>query len=252
MSEEVVIPDDIIEEILVRLDLKDLVVHCNRICKSWRSLVSGSRFAVSHFTKHSNTNSNNTNKRWRICIIEDCLRKHLIGSSNGLVCIFTPNAQIIVANPLTGEVKKLENTDDELRVICNNQWFWLPSDDYKVILGRSNKNADLTCFHVLSLKSNAWKFVGDVKCSFVRMVPYKAKDDSGILCNGALHWFVLHQHKNPAIFSFDLSTEEFKEIPQPDDTSYEKHIYCFYSTGFWCVLVRSTIRPGHFMAHDHP
>ncbi|GJZ04917.1 hypothetical protein Tco_0538192 [Tanacetum coccineum] len=47
---------------------------------------------------------------------------------------------------------------------------------------------------------------------------------SGILFNGALHWFWF-DYKNTSdkkilIASFDLAKEEFREIPQPDDSRY--------------------------------
>ncbi|GKB07532.1 putative F-box domain-containing protein, partial [Tanacetum coccineum] len=49
-------------------------------------------------------------------------------------------------------------------------------------------------------------------------------DQSGILFNGALHWFWF-DYKNTSdkkilIASFDLAKEEFREIPQPDDSRY--------------------------------
>nr|XP_043613412.1 F-box/kelch-repeat protein At3g06240-like [Erigeron canadensis] len=242
----VVVLGDILEQILVRLDLKDLI-QCKRVCTSWHSLVSSSRFAISVFISNKQNTSNN--KRQRICINEDRLRKNLVGSSNGLVCIFTRNAEIVVANPLTGELKKLKNPELKklenprhgVRSLCNNLWFlggfgydsW--SDDYKVILGTRQYDADFMRFHVLSLKSNVWKIAGEAKCSFICIsrypYSYNKKDTCGILCNGAIHWFVLDQHKNPMILSFDLSTEEFKEIPQPDDPSYKYTAHTNYRLG---------------------
>ncbi|KAI3794146.1 hypothetical protein L1987_36774 [Smallanthus sonchifolius] len=43
---------------------------------------------------------------------------------------------------------------------------------------------------------------------------------SGILCGGALHWFMSDDVKKVIIY-LDLSTEEFKEIPQSADEEYE-------------------------------
>ncbi|GKG22356.1 F-box protein CPR1-like protein, partial [Tanacetum coccineum] len=51
----------------------------------------------------------------------------------------------------------------------------------------------------------------DYRCSELQCV--------GVLCNGAVHW-VMHPKNNKkeqVILSFDLSKEEFEEIPQPDD-----------------------------------
>nr|XP_043624849.1 F-box/kelch-repeat protein At3g06240-like [Erigeron canadensis] len=222
-----VVPDDIVEQILVRLDWKYLI-HCMRVCKSWHSLVSGFRFAVSRFTYRNR-------RRQRICIIEDHPREHLVGSSNGLVCIFTRYLDYIVVNPLTRELKKLENHPDNkvIRPSLVGFGYDSSSDDYKVISGRQDYvNKDMQ-FHMFSVKSNVWKFVGEIECSSIRMVSFNHENNTcGILCNGALHWFVLDQHKNPVILSFDLSTEEFKELPQPDDANYKKPIaFTYYRLG---------------------
>ncbi|KAK1435307.1 hypothetical protein QVD17_01068 [Tagetes erecta] len=68
---------------------------------------------------------------------------------------------------------------------------------------------------MLSLKSNIWKVVGEVKYTFTSKV--------GILSNGALHWIVRDNEnmKKRLILSYDLCKQEFKEIPQPDDARYE-------------------------------
>ncbi|GKC52174.1 hypothetical protein Tco_1074919 [Tanacetum coccineum] len=45
-------------------------------------------------------------------------------------------------------------------------------------------------------------------------------DTPGILFNGELHWFWFDANKKASIVSFNLAKEEFREIPQPDDSSY--------------------------------
>lgn len=43
----------------------------------------------------------------------------------------------------------------------------------------------------------------------------------GVLCNGAIHWFMKDRNYKKVILAFDLSKDEFKEISQPDhDASY--------------------------------
>nr|GEY67502.1 hypothetical protein [Tanacetum cinerariifolium] len=48
----------------------------------------------------------------------------------------------------------------------------------------------------------------------------------GILFNEALHWFWFDANKKALIVSFDLAKEDFKEIPQPDDTRYVWNMGC--------------------------
>ncbi|KAK1435309.1 hypothetical protein QVD17_01070 [Tagetes erecta] len=71
-----------------------------------------------------------------------------------------------------------------------------------------------TCVQMLSLKSNVWRVIGDLKYTFIRRV--------GMLWDGALHWIIRDQNHKEIIISYDLSKQEFKEIPRPDyDTRYE-------------------------------
>ncbi|GJZ77802.1 reverse transcriptase domain-containing protein [Tanacetum coccineum] len=117
------------------------------------------------------------------------------------------------------------------------------TDDYKVIVGFGEGN-HRTRFHVLTLKSNIWKLIGDIK--------YKLKFPSdyrpGILCKGSLHWFMNDRKNNKVIISFDLSLEEFNEIPQPHDLlyNYEEHnilgfieSLCIYDAGPRSICVIS-------------
>ncbi|GKA48100.1 hypothetical protein Tco_0741058 [Tanacetum coccineum] len=43
----------------------------------------------------------------------------------------------------------------------------------------------------------------------------------GVLCEGSLHWFMNDRRNTKVIVSFDLSRQEFNEIPQPDDLLYK-------------------------------
>lgn len=97
--------------------------------------------------------------------------------------------------------------------MCSGSCYDSSIDDYKVILGfRKRDEDDVTCFQVLNLKSNVWRVAGEVKYRFISKV--------GTLCNGALHWVVHPQNKKKGIIvSFDLSQQDFTEIPQPDDNA---------------------------------
>ncbi|GJV32442.1 putative F-box domain-containing protein [Tanacetum coccineum] len=137
----------------------------------------------------------------------------IIGTSNGLVCLLSADAkQILIANPSTRQVEQHLpappiNIPNATRLRSGFGYDFL-TDDYKVIVG-----TDHTCFQVLSLKSNVWKVI-QVKYRFIGC-------QDGVLCNGGLHWFMKDHKKKVVIVSFDLSKEEFKEIPQPDDSRYQ-------------------------------
>nr|XP_043625965.1 F-box protein CPR1-like [Erigeron canadensis] len=204
-----VVPDDILEKIFLRLEVKD-IIQCKSVCKSWFSVISSSGFINSHL-KH---NYNNTTQRTRISIGDDGYN-NLVGSSNGLVCIFNSGPKLCVLNPCTRERKivrhpYLSSHHRDPKPDLYGFGYDSSSGDYKVIIGKVRKK-----FGLLSLKSNDQRIVdygGKLECAFDRGC-------AGILCNGALHWLMRDQNYNTVILSFHLSTEEFEEIPTPTDNA---------------------------------
>lgn len=227
---------EILEQILVRLDVRD-IIRCKSVCKAWQSFISDPAFIKFHLNHSYNNDRNDTEIGERRIVMArfpyrytvrqyevddgyfDYHYCHLIGSSNGLVCISPFNAELLVANPSIREVKKLRNPP--IRNVGSFCWgFGYDSsiDDYKVIYG-FRKNEGVTCFQVLTLKSNEWKVIGEVNYNFISRI--------GIICNGALHWVMnagSPQNNNKVIVSFHISKEEFTEIPQPDDERFESVI----------------------------
>ncbi|KAI3791198.1 hypothetical protein L2E82_04869 [Cichorium intybus] len=224
--------DDILEQILKRLDVRDLI-RCKSVCKSWKIFISTSRFIKAHLNHSYSTHCNSNDVDTRIVMQRSHFRYqsrqfefdktffnhsnfHLLGSSNGLVCISYFGTEIVVANPSTRDVKRIK--EPQIRntaSLCGGFGYDPSMDDYKVILGFKKVDGQ-TCFQVLTLKSNIWKVIGDVNYSVVSRI--------GILCNGALHWVMKDassQDNKNMIISFRLSEEEFTEIPQPDDVGYE-------------------------------
>ncbi|GJR99654.1 F-box protein CPR1-like protein [Tanacetum coccineum] len=215
------IPDDIYEKIFLRLDVRNLV-RCKSVCRSWKSFISGSRFVRAQFNYAYNSNENGHRRIGEavFLIANHDVGYPVIGSSNGLVCLSVH--ELLVANPLTREVKALQYPlDIVFNSSCWGFGYDSVNDDFKVVLGVM-KGKDQTCFEVISLKSNAWKVIGEVdyRCSKLQCV--------GVLCNGAIHW-VMHPKNNKkeqVILSFDLSKEEFKEIPQHDDARCKSDNAC--------------------------
>ncbi|KAL4591180.1 hypothetical protein LXL04_004131 [Taraxacum kok-saghyz] len=235
---------DVLELILKRLSVTDLI-RCKSVCKFWKDLISDSRFIKIHMNHSYHVDCINYGIDRRIVMgrtpylygtrhheFDDCFFDyrdcHLLGSSNGLVCISPLRTQILVVNPSTREVKRLKDPRIvDVWAVCWGFGYDSFSDDYKVILGYT-KGDGSTCFQVLTLKSNDWKLLGDVNYSIVSRI--------GILCNGALHWVMKDassQNNKNAILSFDLSDEEIREIHQPDDAVYE-----------YCIARHSTMRLG--------
>ncbi|GJZ81295.1 putative F-box domain-containing protein [Tanacetum coccineum] len=146
----------------------------------------------------------------------------LVGSSNGLVCFsrIRKDALTVINNPWTREVTKLPMAPSlpaELNGMLTMSFGYDSyTDDYKVVMA-IEKGLHESLIQVLSLKSNTWKLIGQFKYLFRHRLP-------GILCNGALHWFVYdysNKKTNRVILSFDLSREEFTAFSEPNDKRYE-------------------------------
>lgn len=233
-----VVGHDIFENILLRLDVEDLI-RCKSVGKSWYSFISHPSFIYTHLNHSYNNDRNSREIYHRRILIPTIIRRlsyykfgearicYLVGSSNGLICTCSSDAEIIVTNPYTREMRKLPHDFESLCwSMCCGFGYDSSTDDYKLVVGLP-KGEDRTLFQVFSLKSNAWKVIGEVKYRFI--VQWSTDEDPtgyrvGILCNGALHW-VMYDAQNQkneknaktSILSFDLSKEDFKEIPQPDD-----------------------------------
>ncbi|GJW88365.1 putative F-box domain-containing protein [Tanacetum coccineum] len=200
--------------IFLRLDVR--IIECKSVCKSWKSLISDSLFIKAHLNRSYTSNQNGHKRIGEAVFLNTSNRYSMIGSSNGLVCILECG-ELLVTNPLTSEVKPVPQTfarntwEFYYEVVCGFGYDSL-RDDYKVICGVI-KGKDQTSFKVFSLKSNAWNVIGEVNYTYDSDEPRV-----GVLCNGAMHW-IMHpknQKTKKVILSFDLSTEEFKEISQPD------------------------------------
>ncbi|GJU37392.1 F-box protein CPR1-like protein [Tanacetum coccineum] len=204
---------DVYEKILVRLDVKNLM-RCKSVCKSWKFVISDPCFVKAHL----NHNNNENGQIFPCCgVLLSASRFYIVGSSNGLVCIRNfCSDETLVINPATREEKMLPKSQLLHHDVYNTCWgfgYDSVTDDYKVVFGVKNDEKKMTCFQVLSLKSNAWKHIGQVKYRFF------CDQRVGIFCNGTLNWAMYPKpyKKNAIILSFDLSSEEFKEIPLPDD-----------------------------------
>jgi F-box interacting protein len=255
---------DLLEDILKRLDGEDLI-RCKSVCKSWLSFISSSTFVNTHLNYNYNKDYNNHKLGHRRIMMptydhvksidngkliddgkvlsDEEYYNHggwcIVGSCNGLVCFSTSlvDTQVVVTNPLTREVRKLQTVPriPKFLMRCTLCWgFGYDSftDDYKVVMGTGLANDAGTLFRVLTLKSNLWKVTKQVK--------YGVYNPLGIFWNGVLHWF-MKDHDRKVILSFDLSREEFKVIPQPDDSRYAGKLHSFLgiTEGRLCIYINS-------------
>ncbi|GKC35337.1 F-box/kelch-repeat protein-like protein, partial [Tanacetum coccineum] len=239
MTEEDMVLFDVAEEVLLRLTVKDLL-RCKSVCKLWYSLISSPTFIKTHVKFICNKNNKQLGNRRIAMTRRYIIRKRdsytippewgsyhslrIQGSSNGLVCMSSlDNNRVCLINPSTREFRKLHkppilHREYLMTLYAQRYGFGYDSstDDYKLVMAM-NQGCDGTLIQILSLKSNIWKPFGHVNYSFHDSMP-------GILFNGALHWFWYNGSNDICkgfIMCFDLAKEEFREIPQPEDTRYE-------------------------------
>ncbi|XP_041016641.1 F-box/kelch-repeat protein At3g06240-like [Juglans microcarpa x Juglans regia] len=238
------LPENVIVEILLRLPVKSLVrFRC--VSKRWRSLISDPRFAKSQFSQASERSQRLLiSSRSEILSLDynapfgdsSTLREHvvpslrrgrhvrIVGSCNGLVCVAVHRHKgFRIWNPSTGDVRKLPDPKFSLR--GEDYWYGFgfdPStDDYKLLvasflfLPRYQESEG----KLFSLKRNSWKTIlQGVDASS------EAKESTGILCNGSLHWQlelweeldgVWVPECRDQICVFDLAEEKFHEMLMP-------------------------------------
>ncbi|KAG7969574.1 hypothetical protein I3843_07G037400 [Carya illinoinensis] len=231
------LPEEIVEEILLRLPVKSLLrFRC--VSKLWRSLISDPRFTKWQFGQASQHPqrlliSSSSEIRSLGCDVpfgdssalreldvpfqRNGLRVRIIGSCNGLVCVALHSHKgFYIWNPSTGDHRKLPDPGAPPGGFIHWHGFGYDSstDDYKLIVasyrllnggGRSSEG------EVFSLKRNSWKgILHDLDHS------YGATESAGILCNGSLHWYLkVSEPASDEIHAFDLAEEKFHEIQMP-------------------------------------
>uniref|UniRef100_A0A6N2NE86 F-box domain-containing protein n=1 Tax=Salix viminalis TaxID=40686 RepID=A0A6N2NE86_SALVM len=150
----------------------------------------------------------------------------VVGSCNGLLCLADSlyNDSLYIYNPFTGGYKELPKSlqypDQE---VVFGFGFNPKTNEYKVIRIVYYRNGHgsyprsrrviypLSQVQILTLGCPVWRSLGKVSYRLVRRA-------SETLVNGRLHWVSRPCRNKPArrLVSFDLTDEQFREVPKPD------------------------------------
>ncbi|EYU39784.1 hypothetical protein ABFS82_06G173200 [Erythranthe guttata] len=262
------LPEEIIEQILLNLPVRSLLKFTS-VSKSWRSLISSNRFIEAHlefsrkdpnFTHYRtiSTFSPPRNGGVKHCSLPSLFNGNglatdavdvdfpfdfseksvrVMGSCNGLVCIVTHEAHLLILlNPSTRKFKKLPDVCDRLMntIICAFKYgfgFVESTRDYKVLLVccvfRRDSSRCETMVKVYSLTTNSWRrieFVVEDRYGF---------DVSGIFVSGKLHWCKIVKPESNSTFgidTFDLGSEVWGNVTQPP-SCVESGFYVSQSLG---------------------
>ncbi|KAG7581542.1 F-box-like domain superfamily [Arabidopsis suecica] len=157
----------------------------------------------------------------------------IVGSSNGLVCISPGEGAVFLYNPTTGDSKRLPETLRPKSVEYGRDNFQTYgfgfddlTDDYKVVKLVATSD-DILDASVYSLKADSWRRICNLN--------YEHNDGfytSGVLFNGAIHWvFTESSHNQRVVVAFDIETEEFREMPLPDEAEDCSHRFRNFVVG---------------------
>ncbi|KAG6396682.1 hypothetical protein SASPL_142837 [Salvia splendens] len=245
LGEIVDLPEEIIQDILLRLPVKSLL-KSRCVSKSWNSLISSSRFVKSHL-KHSAENADFANHRiiftllnptytLKQCSVNSLMREPLVvapnldfpnltphstvwvvGSCNGIICLAIDEDDVFLWNPATRKSKQLPSAVVEMKPGFYYSWgfgYCELEGDYKVVglfCDYDDGGLRESVVKIYSLRADSWKRIGD----FSFGVPY---DDTGKFAGGKLHFAAskgMEFGSSWNIVSLDLESEAYGIVEQP-------------------------------------
>lgn len=248
------LPENLIIEILSWLSVKDLLQY-KSVCKSWYAIISSPNFKSKHLKNYYNKNDDwrgcllvqhyvtHAELQLYALLVDETPRvladevlysiplysSYACGPCDGIYYLYQyDSSDRALWNPAINDFKSLP------KLICKadlpssltyaaNEVYGFGLDpitrDYKVVVIKgywSNNDEETDVKHplsvlVYSLSTNSWRYCGDLA---------KAYDLESNKCylnvNGCCYWFGSFEYTSEVIVSFDMATDEFKEIHVPD------------------------------------
>ncbi|KAK1391288.1 F-box domain-containing protein [Heracleum sosnowskyi] len=239
------LPCKMIEEILYRVPVKHLLrFRC--VSKGWCSRIDSSDFAKKQFKTSLERNSGvgiliNGEGRMNLDSLKslelDSSFKYLfsdsqfVGASNGLMCVFQFDPEDLYAhefsyflNPITRKCIIIPSVPPELpkynaMFFCGFGYDEVNNDFKMLMIAQPKDQFDGDRFFVIlySLKTNVWTRIQNVpgNISFGRSNPYSGTMFGGVFASGSLHWTATTEDQKDVIVAFDLTLEQFKQVPFP-------------------------------------
>lgn len=239
------LPEDIIRsEILIRLPVKSVKRFCS-VCKSWKSLFSDPEFIKHHFsctTQHDNLivcnktddyycdisvlSSPNLSETRLLHVpyfnhASDTLSEiKLLGSINGLVCMFRANLNhFILWNPATRQAKRIAlppSYADFSRSDFIGYCLDGLENDFKVVMGHRKSLVHLSTVFVLylySCNSNSWSRLPMLTVPLIRTI----SELPCTIVNGVPYWNYSGPYEQKLrVIKFDAGSKELKLLPELD------------------------------------
>lgn len=241
------LPFDLVIEVLSRLPVKSLMqLRC--ICKSWKSLISDSKFAKKQLhVAMSNTHHHhlmlafiNRSDKFSLkrCPLSSVLAEgttrampleypikyknrfdQMVGSCHGILC-FKIHQGLLLWNPSLRKFTKLPRLEKEYHLsYCFSFGYDNFSDSYKVVAVSSYNFSGVWPYkprvRIYTLGVNSWKNIEDFP--FAGNLWNRFFNRLGKFVTGTINWLVSRQsHSSLVIVSLDLNKESYRELLLPD------------------------------------
>lgn len=232
--------EDLLSQILDRLPVKTLLQY-RCVSKPWCSLIDSPRFVKARLKRsvECNTDASLLIRSFFISSLDFDSQDYvttkeideplksllygtgLVGTCNGLLCLYNQKPNIFLWNPATRKCKMLPAPPTDFRrpfnldrssQLCGFGYDGV-NDDYKVLRifqpGGQNLSAG-SKVTVYRLKTNSWKQLKNISSDFLFTEPW------GVFIGGALHWVTFKTSEGClVILAFDLGVETYREVPFP-------------------------------------
>jgi F-box interacting protein len=243
-------PIDVIVDIFTRLPVKSLLrFRC--VSKPFCALIDSHDFIKSHLKRSIDTKTHlslilrdsylyslDFDSLDNLVELDHPLKSEefgteVLGSCDGLLCLYNGEEEIAIWNPSTRKYRKLPVEEIEFpdyftscQYIIYGMGYDPVRDDYKVVrfiqfYGQDVWDSFDSEVKVYSMKSHSWRRIQDF--------PYylRYKRSYGELVGSALHWVVSRKPESDVanlIAAFDLTSEEYRLVPQPEFSEKDFHM----------------------------
>lgn len=220
-------PDEITEQILLKLPCTKSIVTCTSVCKSWHALIQSPRFVKIHRLISNKSEKylvcSDGQSQWSYSIdYYDGERLHkyydlkiphegtirIFGSCNGLICYakFDDSAlrNIYMWNPAIRKLRVLPKPERYTDPTAYGFWFDTDADDYKVA------TITYTTVEVYSLSTNTWDTIFICGPSDPCFQYQWIFDTNAVHLNGTLHWLLLKKNGR-SIISLNIKNRKLRE-----------------------------------------
>ncbi|KAL3629264.1 hypothetical protein CASFOL_026486 [Castilleja foliolosa] len=246
------LPDEVLFEVLVRLEAQDIYDSARLVCSKWYHMIHTHTFIYAHLQR--STYGLLFQSMWgddsffiyvgesgEVEISENRYSKLTypgVSSCNGLLLDFKRQIDykydaIYVSNPATRQIISLPHFDDSKINYCYyGIAYAAASMEYKAVVLFCPHEDKKTMFFILTIGvDNSWRTVGS-ECESLQT---KEFFDAPLITEGFVHWYISYTNE---VFTMDIETEIITETSGPTHrVVYGNQRKIYLSTGIYLSLL---------------